>query len=80
MENIVLQSLRIFYTLYYARKSVTTMWKCGNAFSPRKTKVYQIRNLYITIFSTFYNILQPYFTVSLNLGSSFQLCENRFPI
>ena len=31
---------------------------------------YKIRKLYRTIFSTFYNILQPNFTISLNLGSS----------
>ena len=59
---------------YYARKSVTTMWKCGNAFFPRNTKLYKICKLYITIFSPFYNIIEPNFTVSLNLASSFQLC------
>ena len=39
--------------LHYERTSVTTMWKCGNALFPRNTKVYKIRKLYITFFSTF---------------------------
>ncbi len=34
---------------------------------PRNTKVYKIRKLHMTVFSTFYDILQPNFTVLLNL-------------
>ena len=50
------------------------MWKCDNAFSG------VIRELYITIFSTFYIILQPNFTMSLNLGRSFQLSKIIFEL
>ena len=60
--------------LYYAGKSVTTFPHRGNAFPFLNTKVYKIRKLYRTIFSTLYNILQPNFTISLNLGRSFPLC------
>ena len=40
----------------------------------RDIKVYKIRKLHMTVFSTFYDILQPNFTILLNLGCSFQLC------
>ena len=43
-------------------------------FSAHNTKVYKICTLHRTIFSTFYNILQPNFTILLNLACSFQLC------
>ncbi len=49
----------------------------NNAF-PRviHAKVYKIRKLHMTVyFSTFYDILQPNFTILLNLGCSFQLCQ-----
>ena len=46
---------------------------CGNVVTqiPRNTKVYKIRKLYITIFSTFYNILQPNFAILLNFRKLF---------
>ena len=46
---------------------------CGNAFSRVKQKYRKFRNLTL-LYLTFFNILQPNFTISLNLESSFQLC------
>ena len=56
--------------LYYERKSVTTMWKCGNAFSrviQKYTKFANFTLLYFPHFTMFCN------QISLNLESSFQL-------
>ena len=47
------------------------MWQ---RFSARNAKVYKIRKLHMTVFSTFYDILQPNSTILLDLGCSFQLC------
>ena len=44
--------------LYYERKGVTTMWKCGNAFSrviQKYTKFANFTLLYFRHFSIFYN-------------------------
>ena len=62
---------------YYARKSSTTMWTSCNAFSRVMQKYScKIHKLYITVFSTFYNILQPDFTIFLNLN--FTKCATNF--
>ena len=62
--------------VYFCITNGKALSLCGNLVTlfPAYAKVYKILKLYITIFWTFYNILQPNFTISLNLGSSFQLC------
>ena len=47
-----IQSCEVCILLYYARK--TEMWV---RFSAYNTKVYKIRKLHMTVFSTFYDIL-----------------------
>ena len=51
--------------MYYARKSVTTMWKCGNAFSRERIQNSQTLHYYI------FDILQ-YLTTKLHNFTKFR--------
>ena len=63
-----MQSLRILYTFVLRAEkryhiSIQKYIKSTNV----NTKVYKIRKLHVTVFSTFYDILQPNFIILLNL-------------
>ena len=49
------------------------MWKCGNAFSRVIQKYTKLENFTLLYFRHFTIFLQLNLTISLNLGSSFQL-------
>ena len=51
--------------------------KYSQRFSARNTKVYKIRKLCMTVFYTFYDILQPNFTILLNLACSFNFPNSK---
>ena len=72
MENIALYSLQILYILYYARKSVTTMWKCGNTFSRVYKSIQNSQSLHYFLFDIF-----QYFTTTLH---NFTKLRKLFPI
>ena len=71
-KYIRLQNLQILYTLVLRAEIATIFVPNVVAISKRNTKVYKICELCKAIFSTFYNISQPNFAISLTLVCSFR--------
>ena len=71
IRNIALQSLENLYTFVLRTEIPTTFGLMCAAISVRNTKVYKVCQICKAIFSTFYNISQPNFTISLILVCSF---------
>ena len=74
VENIALITFQILYTFVLCAEKCNQISEPDYTFpksdstSAHNTKVYKVCKLHRSIFSTFYIVLQPNFTILLNLG------------
>ena len=68
-----LANLANFVYICISRRKIIIKSTTDYHFSARNTNIYNISQLRKAIFSTFYNISQPYFAILLNIGCSFKL-------